>query len=243
MVMGNRTNRDRLTGVFAGSRAFVQRGVKPRGLIQRSTMAAIVIAGSVGMVACTTDPYTGERKVSKTAVGAAIGAAVGAATSSKSDRGKGAVIGAVVGGGVGAYMDTQERKLRERLEGTGVSVTREGKNLWLNMPGNLTFEVNSANIRSNFYSVLESVTLVFKEFGKTQIMVSGHTDSTGSDSYNLQLSQKRAQSVTGYFVAQGVDAGRFQTVGYGESRPVADNGTKEGRAANRRVEIQIIPIE
>jgi len=202
-----------------------------------------VLASGVMLSGCTTDPYTGQQKVSKGAIGAAIGAAVGAATSSKSDRKKGAAIGAVVGGGLGLYMDNQERKLRERLQGTGVSVTREGENIWLNMPGNLTFEVNSADIRPNFYEVLESVTLVFKEFAKTQVQISGHTDSSGSDSYNQTLSEKRAVSVSRYFTAKGLNPSRFQALGFGESRPIADNSTPQGRAANRRVEIQIIPVD
>jgi outer membrane protein OmpA-like peptidoglycan-associated protein len=209
---------------------------------KRSVVAAVVVSGAL-FSGCTTDPYTGQRQVSKGAIGAAIGAAVGAATSSKSDRKKGAAIGAIVGGGLGLYMDNQERQLRERLQGTGVSVTREGGNLWLNMPGNLTFEVNSANIRSNFYQVLESVFLVFKEFSKTQVQISGHTDSSGSDSYNQTLSEKRAVSVMNYFTAKGLPPSRFQAVGFGETRPIADNSTKQGRATNRRVEIQIIPVD
>lgn len=216
--------------------------VRCRSMIGRGVLA-MAIASGVMLSGCTTDPYTGEQKASKAAIGAAIGAAVGAATSSKSDRKKGALIGAAVGGGVGFYMDNQERKLRERLQGTGVSVTREGKNIWLNMPGNLTFEVNSADIRPNFYEVLESVTLVFKEFNKTNVMVSGHTDSTGSDTYNQVLSEKRAVSVSRYFTAKGLNPARFQAVGFGETRPIADNGSEQGRAANRRVEIQIIPID
>ncbi|MEJ2670040.1 MAG: OmpA family protein [Gammaproteobacteria bacterium] len=203
-------------------------------------MVASVLS-CVGLVGCTTDPYTGERKASKAAIGAAVGAAVGVATSSKSDRKKGAVIGAVVGGSAGAYMDNQERKLRERLQGTGVSVTRDGSNIYLNMPGNLTFEVDSSNIRSSFYEVLESVNLVFKEFKNTQIQISGHTDSSGSDSYNKNLSEQRANSVLRYFTAKGLSASRFYAVGYGESRPIADNATPEGRARNRRVEIEIVP--
>lgn len=208
-----------------------------KGVITATIASGMLLGG------CTTDPYTGEQKASSAAIGAAIGAAVGAATSSKSDRKKGALIGATVGGGIGLYMDNQERKLRERLQGTGVSVTREGKNIWLNMPGNLTFEVNSADIRPSFFEVLESVTLVFKEFNKTQVLISGHTDSSGSDAYNQTLSEKRAVSVSQYFTAKGLSPARFQAVGYGETRPVADNNTEQGRAANRRVEIQIIPVD
>ena len=125
---------------------------------------ALILSIALMTAACTTDPYTGERKASKAAIGAVAGAVVGAATSSKSDRKKGALIGAAVGGGAGLYMDNQEKKLRQQLAGTGVSVSRADGNIYLNMPGNLTFETNSANIQSQFYSVLNSVTLVFNEF-------------------------------------------------------------------------------
>lgn len=233
--MESLSGKNRLSAVGRG-RSGIGRGLS-RGAL------ALAIASSAVLTGCTTDPYTGQKKASSAAIGAGIGAVIGAATSSKSDRKKGALIGAAVGGGIGFYMDNQERKLRERLQGTGVSVTREGKNIWLNMPGNLTFEVNSADIRPNFYDVLESVALVFKEFNKTNVLISGHTDSTGSDSYNQVLSEKRAVSVSRYFTAKGLSASRFQAVGYGETRPIADNNSPQGKAANRRVEIQIIPVE
>jgi len=203
---------------------------------------AVVVAMSL-ITGCVTDPYTGERKVSKAAVGAVVGAAVGAATSSKKDRGKGAAIGATVGAGAGYYMDVQERKLRELLQGTGVSVMREGNNIKLNMPGNITFNTGSANIQASFYPVLDSVSLVFKEFKKTSVRVTGHTDSVGSDSFNQTLSEQRAQSVVRYLASRDITLGRFQAVGYGERYPVASNATPEGRAMNRRVEIEIIPNE
>jgi len=169
--------------------------------------ALAVVAGLGLLTACVTDPYTGEQKISKTATGAAIGGAAGAAIGAASggDRGKRAAIGAgagvLAGGAVGAYMDYQESKLREQLQGTGVSVTRAGDELILNMPGNITFEVNQADIRASFYDVLNSVVLVVKEFDKTIIEISGYTDSTGSDSYNQSLSERRADSVGNYFRA------------------------------------------
>lgn len=190
---------------------------------------------------CVTDPYTGEQKISKAGIGAATGAILGAAVSSKSDRGKGAVIGAAVAGGAGAYMDNQEKKLRDKLQNTGVSVTRDGEQIYLNMPGSLTFQTNSADIQASFYSVLNSVTQVLKEFGDTNVEVTGHTDSVGSDMHNQQLSERRAQSVSNYLVAQGVNGGRFHVVGYGERYPVASNDTEQGRQMNRRVEVQIKP--
>lgn len=204
------------------------------------------------LVGCTTvDPYSGEQKTSNTAKGAGIGAVagavIGAASASKSDRKKGALTGAVVGGaiggGVGNYMDRQEAVLRERLQGSGVQVRREGNNLYLVMPGNITFATGRAEIRADFYEVLNSVGLVLKEFNKTAIRVSGHTDSTGGDSLNQTLSEQRAESVRSYLITQSVAAGRIQAYGYGPRYPIASNSTDAGRQANRRVELELVPIE
>ena len=205
--------------------------------------AVIVVASVLALSACTTDPYTGQRKASKAAIGSIAGAVVGAAVSSKSDRGKGALIGAAVGGGTGLYFDNQEKKLREKLANTGVSVTREGKSIYLNMPGNLTFNTNSADIQSSFYDVLNSVASVLKEFKKTQVQVTGHTDSVGSDASNQALSQRRAQSVANYLISQSIAPQRFYVSGMGESQPIASNDSPQGREQNRRVEVQIISEE
>jgi outer membrane protein OmpA-like peptidoglycan-associated protein len=143
-------------------------------------------------------------------------------------------------------MDRQDAKLRERLRNTGVSVTRtgpKGENITLNMPGNITFAVDSADINASFYSVLSSVAVVFNEFDKTVVEVAGHTDSDGSDAYNQELSQRRAGSVVSYLSSQNVRSERFMTVGAGESRPVASNATPEGKQQNRRVEITIVPLQ
>jgi outer membrane protein OmpA-like peptidoglycan-associated protein len=199
----------------------------------------------------TTDPYTREKKMSKTATGATIGALVGAAAGaltggdSRERRQRaliGAGVGALTGGGVGYYMDRQEQKLRMQLENTGVSVTRNGDNIILNMPGNVTFNTDSAMIKGSFYDVLSSVVIVVKEFDKTLIEIAGHTDSTGSDQYNQNLSEKRSASVGQYFMAQGIDRMRIMTMGYGESRPIADNTTDQGRQLNRRVELTLVPL-
>jgi outer membrane protein OmpA-like peptidoglycan-associated protein len=209
----------------------------------------LVTAAGLSLVsACVTDPYTGEKKVAKTATGAAIGGAAGAAIGAATggDRGERAAIGAgagvLAGGAVGAYMDYQESKLRERLQGTGVSVTRVGDELILNMPGAITFEVDESDIRPSFYEVLNSVVLVVKEFDKTVIEISGYTDSTGDDNYNQLLSERRAESVGAYLKAQQVAPGRVVTRGFGERMPVASNDTNEGRQQNRRVEIKLVPI-
>jgi outer membrane protein OmpA-like peptidoglycan-associated protein len=213
--------------------------------------SCLLVASIIGLQACTTvDPYTREEKTANATKGAAIGAAVGAiigiATSdSKKERKrralKGAGLGAIAGGGVGYYMDVQETKLRQQLEQTGVSVTRDGDNIILNMPSNITFEVDQATLKSNFVEVLHSVTLVLNEYKSTMIEVAGHTDSTGSDSYNQKLSQRRATAVSNVLVNDGVQELRIDTVGYGETRPIANNNTPAGRQQNRRVELTLLP--
>ncbi len=202
--------------------------------------------------ACQTiDPYTGETKTSNATTGAIIGAAAGAAVGAISgdnnrERRKRAAIGAGVGvlagGSVGYYMDRQEAKLRQKLAGTGVSVTRKGDQVILNMPGNITFDTNRSDISANFYPVLDSVAEVLEEFDKTMVEVVGHTDSTGNDAINIPLSQRRAESVAGYLKSQQVSAVRLSTFGVGSSYPVASNATAEGRSLNRRVEISLLPI-
>ncbi len=212
----------------------------------------IIFISALMLAACSTiNPYTGEKQTSKAVKGAGIGAAAGAVVGLISgDDGRerrkraliGAGVGALAGGAVGYYMDVQEAKLREKLAGTGVGVVRDGDNIILNMPSNVTFAVDSADISSSFYKVLDSVTLVVNEYDKTLIEVMGHTDSTGSEDYNQALSERRAQSVSDYFDSRDVLAGRLATYGYGENHPVADNGTETGRALNRRVEIALVPI-
>jgi outer membrane protein OmpA-like peptidoglycan-associated protein len=199
----------------------------------------------------TMDAYTGERQVSSTTKGAGIGAAVGAVAGiltgddSRERRKRaliGAGVGALAGGAVGNYMDRQEAKLRQQLAGTGVSVTRNGDNITLNMPGNVTFKTDSADLRPDFFDVLNSVSLVLKEYDKTLLEVAGHTDNTGSDAYNKTLSEKRASTVAQYLTSRGVNSQRVITIGAGESHPIASNDTPEGRQANRRVELSLEPI-
>jgi outer membrane protein OmpA-like peptidoglycan-associated protein len=207
-------------------------------------LTTVILAAAL-TTGCAIDPYTGEEKVANTGWGAGIGAASGAAIGALAGGGKGALIGAgagaAVGAGVGYYMDRQEKQLRMRLEGTGVRVQRQGDNLKLIMPGNITFATDSADINSSFYPILDSVGIIFKEFDDTSIDISGFTDSTGRDSYNQQLSERRANSVASYIVRTGIQHGRIQARGFGERYPVASNDTAMGRSQNRRVEISIRP--
>ncbi len=216
-----------------------------------NTIKLIAVASMLSLtVGCvtTTDPYSGEEKFSNTAKGAGIGAAVGGiagALMNKNDRGKGALIGAAVGagagGGVGYYMDQQEAKLRQTLEGTGVSISRNGERITLNMPGDITFDTGSSAINQNFYGVLNSVGMVLQEFNQSDIQVAGHTDNTGSREFNQRLSEQRATAVSNYLGRGTIDPRRTYAVGYGEDRPIANNNTASGRAQNRRVELQLMP--
>ena len=211
-----------------------------------AAMAATFLAG------CSTDPYTGEQKISNTAVGATAGALLGTATglgigktTSASTRKSmliGAGLGALAGGGVGLYMDNQESRLRARLQGTGVSVTRVGDDIILNMPSNITFDTDQSAIKPQFFETLNSVAIVLQEFNRTLVDVTGHTDSTGTPQHNQRLSEARAGSVAEYLIAQGNNPNRFQAIGMGQNDPIASNTTPEGRAQNRRVEIKIVPL-
>jgi outer membrane protein OmpA-like peptidoglycan-associated protein len=212
----------------------------------------IATAGSFLLSACTANPFTGDQQVSKTAIGAGTGAALGAAagallgaTTSLSTRKAaliGAGLGALAGGGVGVYMDNQESKLRERLANTGVSVTRVGDSIVLNMPSNITFDSARSDIKPQFYDTLTSVAEVFKEYKQTLIDVVGHTDSDGSDQSNYDLSRRRAASVAQFMASQQLDPNRFSVEGHGERDPIASNATASGKSQNRRVEITILPL-
>ncbi len=205
-------------------------------------IAAVTL--SMVVSACTVNPYTGEEQLSKTAAygaGAAVACGLIGALDSK-DSARNAALGCgLVGAGVGAYMDVQEAKLREELRGTGVSVSREGDTIKLIMPGNITFETDSYNLRSSFYPVLNSVGKVLAKYHDTTLRVTGHTDSTGSKAYNQTLSERRAQSVASYLATQGVSSSRAFSEGRGFEQPIANNGTTSGRAQNRRVELYILP--
>lgn len=208
-------------------------------------------AATVVLSGCVTNPYTGEREASKTArgagIGAAVGAVIGALTGDDADERReraliGLGVGALSGAAVGAYMDRQEAKLRAQLQSTGVSVTRMGDDIVLNMPGNVTFDVDRSDLKPGFLPVLDSVSLVLEEFDKTLIDIVGHTDSTGSVEHNMSLSDRRAQSVANYLRGTGLQTARMETLGVGPHYPVADNGTASGRQQNRRVELTLKPI-
>ncbi len=203
------------------------------------------------LTACTTNPYTGERQASNKAkaagIGAGIGAVLGALTGDDADERRkraliGAGIGALSGTAIGAYMDAQEARLRQQLTDSGVSVSRLGNDIILNMPGNITFDVNRTDLRGDFIPVLDSVGLVLEEYDQTLIDVTGHTDSTGAVDYNMELSERRALSVANYLRASGLDTMRVYTMGVGPHYPVADNSTPGGRQQNRRVELVLKPL-
>lgn len=214
---------------------------------------ATALAGSLLLGSCAS--YTGQTNApddpNRTGRGALIGAAIGAAAGlltggdavERRQRALvGAGVGGLTGGAIGAYQDRQEAQLRRQMQGTGVDVVRNGDNITLNMPGNVTFAFDKADIQPQFQPVLDNVASTLQQYNQTVIEVAGHTDSVGSDQYNQQLSQRRAEAVANYLGSRGIMRDRMITVGAGETRPIATNDTEEGRAANRRVEITLVPV-
>ena len=209
--------------------------------------AALLLATTA---ACVTDPDTGERRLSRTAIGAGVGAVGGyllgdliGGRRDRTERIIGTGVGALAGGAVGAYMDRQERELRERTAGTGVEIDRQGDELILTMPSGITFAFDRYDIQPQFRPTLDRIAEVLHDYPQTMIDVYGHTDSVGSDAYNQTLSENRAASVARYLEGQGIASVRIATRGFGESQPIADNATEAGRAANRRVEMRIVPVQ
>lgn len=213
-----------------------------------SLASAIILAGCQ-----TTNPYTGQQQTSKATWGAGIGAlsgaAIGALTNTNSGKQAarnaliGAGVGALAGGAVGGYMDQQDAELRQQLQSTGVSVTRGPNNeIILNMPSDITFDLNQSDVKAAFYPVLNSVAKVLKHFDKTVVSVDGYTDTSGSADYNMQLSNQRAQSVAGYLQGQGVQPQRFSIRGWGETNLAVPTGDGVKNAANRRVTITLTPL-
>lgn len=216
---------------------------------KRFAMSAAVAAMLVTTAACVTDPNTGERRVSKAAIGAVLGGGAGyllgevlGGRRDRTERIVGTGIGAVAGGLAGAYMDRQEQELRRRTAGTGVVIEREGDELLLTMPAGITFAHDRSDVQPQFQPTLDQVAQTLQAYPSTLIDVYGHTDSTGTDSYNQALSERRARSVADYLIGRGVQPVRIATQGYGESRLLVNPERSEAdRQANRRVEIRIVP--
>lgn len=191
-----------------------------------------------------TDPFTRESEINSTTLGSiacgSAGALIGGLVGGDM---VGALIGgasgAVLCGGIGYHLDRQEKALRQQLELTGVRVVREGDRIRLVMPGHILFKTNQSRIHESIYPVLDSIREVLNEYDESRIVVQGHTDNTGSDVLNQDLSKNRANSVAEYLVYQGVSPNRILVLGYGETKPIADNGSVFGRSQNRRVELVI----
>ncbi|MGB2065458.1 MAG: OmpA family protein [Marinomonas gallaica] len=220
----------------------------------KSSIAILSIAAVLGGCQTTTqreNATTGETEMNSTSKGAIIGAVsgvlVGLATgdNAKERRNRalaGAVAGGAVGAGVGNYFDRQEAELREELRNSGVQVRRVGKDqLVLVMENGIGFGTDSYMLDSSIYNTLNGVARILVEYPETVLMITGHTDSTGSEEHNQTLSLKRADSVRSYLMGQNVASNRLSTMGMGESSPICDNSTSQGRQCNRRVEISIYP--
>lgn len=211
----------------------------------RLTLIVAALSLTLASACATDDPN--RRAKTGAAVGAIAGGVLGHQAHSKNGRYVGAVVGALTGAAVGNYMDKQQRelenKLANELRNNQVSVTRLDDNtLRLDVRSEASFNVNSADIQPGFQKSLNSMAGVIGEFDQTAVHVIGHTDSTGSDSYNQQLSEKRATAVTRFLSRSGVDRTRMRFLGKGETLPVADNASSAGRSQNRRVEIYLKPI-
>ena len=217
--------------------------------IRQAALAAMASAIALTTTACITDPQTGNRRVSRAAIGGLLGAGggylLGDLSGGRRDRTErilGAGIGAVAGAGIGAYMDRQERQLREKTAGTGITVDRQGDQLVLNMPGDVTFDTASATVQPQFQATLDNVAATLRDYPSTYIDIYGHTDSRGSDEYNQGLSERRAYAVSSYLSSRGVATERLAARGHGETLLKCAESSEEGLACNRRVEIRIAPV-
>ena len=209
--------------------------------------SAVLLSSCATYTGQTNDPNDPNRTRTGALIGAGIGAVAGLLTGDDAVERRqramvGAGVGALAGGGIGAYQDRQEAELRRELAGSGVDVVRQGDNITLNMPGNITFAFDSSNLQSQFYPILNNVADTLNDYNQTVIEVAGHTDSVGDAGYNQNLSVERAQSVANYLSSRGVMQQRMIVTGAGETRPIASNDTEAGRAQNRRVEITIVPV-
>ena len=203
-----------------------------------------VLIGALAALALTSCQNIGDKTLIGAGAGAVVGAGVGvlAGGNDKRNAAIGAAVGAIAGGAVGAYMDKQERELRQATQGTGIGVTRQGDQIALTMPSRITFDVNSATVKSAFKASLSDVAATLVQNPKTAVDVIGHASSDGDNDYNQRLSEQRALSVKNYLTGQGLQPVRINSYGMGETQPIADNSTREGREANRRVEILLTPI-
>ena len=217
-------------------------------------LGSAVCLGTMLMGGCATDEYGNPRPLSETekgvAIGAVSGAALGALVADKSAKGAaiGAVGGAVVGGLIGNYMEQQRRDFQRVLaDEIAAGYIRLDKlsdsELLVGMTSETAFEVDSDRIKPGFYGTMDKIAAVVNKYGKTRLVIAGHTDNTGSSAYNQSLSQRRAASVEEYLLASNVYRARLSSVGYGEERPVASNATPDGRRLNRRVDIAIVHVD
>lgn len=179
------------------------------------------------------------------AAGAGIGQAIGEDTESTLwGASIGAALGGLAGAGAGHMMDQQEKEFEQALAASeAANVQREGDLIALTLKGDVSFDRDSAKVNPGFMDEMDRIAAILQEYPGTVIQVEGHTDSTGSESYNMDLSKRRARAVKNLLVSKGVSGSRLRTVGYGETMPAASNATKAGRRMNRRVEIKIAPSE
>jgi outer membrane protein OmpA-like peptidoglycan-associated protein len=216
--------------------------------IGMNRIVAIFIAATM-LVGCEATKNA-NNKQKGAVIGATSGAVIGGVIGNNTGDGNtalGAIIGGVVGGAAGGYigsrMDKQAKKIEQEIPGAEVERVGEGINVTFDESSGVYFDTEKYNINAKSQETLNKLAEIFREYPKTNILVEGHTDDKGSDSYNLTLSKNRAQAVTNYMVNQGLSKGRFDTKWYGESQPKYDNNTVEGRAKNRRVELAIVANE
>lgn len=216
--------------------------------MSRVALSVLCTVSLVATTACVTDPNTGQRKLSRTAIGATAGVVGGLVIGGLLGGGTGRIIGAGIGGlagaSIGYTMDKQIKELKERTAGSGVDVRSVdgGQAILVNLPNGVTFDTDSTVIKPAFRNTLDTVAISLNKYPDSLIDVYGHTDSTGTDGYNQTLSENRARMVADYLSSRGVNQARIRSTGFGKSQPVASNDTLEGRAANRRVEIKIVPV-
>lgn len=212
----------------------------------------LILASALFISACATDEFGNRRELTDAEKGAMIGAGIGVlAGLGAKDKKKRAVIygivGGIAGGAVGHYMDSQkkdfEKQLSNEIQSGAVIVEKlPGDVLMITMTSQTSFDVDSTQIKPGFYSTMDKIAAIVKKYGKTMLTLVGHTDSTGSNAYNQQLSERRAASVQAYLSNAGVIPQRLSAYGMGEEKPRASNASEAGRALNRRVEIIIEPI-